>query len=77
MPTNAQLLERIAALEALIVAAPVATSKAAARYRTGKRDANGNVPGGFACSATPPCSRILRTVKNAASHVQPDGHDAR
>jgi hypothetical protein len=64
---SAELLARIAKLEALLVeAAPVAAASAHFSAR--------DIP----CSADKPCSRTFRTAKRAAVHgVDKGGHEPR
>lgn len=59
-------MEALAAEVATLKAAPAAPSTASEHFRTGKRDANGNVKGGFPCTLG--CGRTLKTDKAAASH---------
>jgi hypothetical protein len=62
------------AIAAALTSSPSKPVKASA-FRTRAQRAAGD---GFACSATPPCSRAdLRTAHNAASHVLPNGHVSR
>jgi len=69
------------ARDAAAVSAP-RKAKASDTFHAGKRDADGNIPGGFACTVTldkgtAPCMRTLKTVKRAASHEAADGHQYR
>jgi hypothetical protein len=68
-----------AALEILLArSAPTTTAPAAAKvtkYRTGKRDKDGNVPNGFPCTLG--CGRKLRTAARATSHDIATGHVAK
>lgn len=69
--TMADLAEQLATVTAQLAAlqaAPASPSTASEHFRTGKRDANGNVPGGFPCTADGGCGRTLKTDKAAASH---------
>ena len=66
--------EERAALARVLEVAP-AQASAADNFRTKAQREAGD---GFACTAPEPCSRHdLRTTKNAASHVLPNGHVAR
>lgn len=72
--TIATLMEEIALLRAEIAAKPAGVVQART-FRTKAERAAGK---GYACTATPPCSRSdLRTTKNAGSHVLPHGHTSR
>jgi len=61
-------VETIAAAltSAPIASAPAAPAAASEHFRPGKRDANGNVKGGFPCTLG--CGRTLKTDKAAMSH---------
>ena len=82
-PTIADLMARIEAQEEQIASLTVKPKSAkASTFTEGVRDADGNVAGGFACTAGKvggkACKRVLRTEKRAAAHgVDEGGHEFR